>query len=39
MRVRDSVAAESELAEAVEWYASREDGVRLADRFIGEVLA
>ena len=37
MRVRYSLAAEAELAEAVDWYATREDGDRLVDRFLGEV--
>lgn len=38
MRVRYSAAAEVELAEAVDWYASRpENGDRLADQFLDEV--
>lgn len=39
MRVRYSAAAEAELAEAVDWYASRPDGgEQLADRFLDAVL-
>lgn len=37
MRVHYSLAAEAELADAVDWYASREAGERLVDRFLGEV--
>lgn len=37
MRVRYSVAAEAELATAVDWYAAREDGELLADRFLDDV--
>ncbi|MFO7567755.1 MAG: type II toxin-antitoxin system RelE/ParE family toxin [Enhygromyxa sp.] len=38
MRVRYSLAAEAELADAIDWYASREDGERLVDRFLSEVV-